>query len=353
VTTLPPLQGLDVEVAARGLDKPVFVTAPPGDDRLFVVEQDGRIQIVADGEVAPQPFLDIDDLVGSGGLEQGLLGMAFHPGYASNGRFFVYYTDNEGDSRVVEYSADGDLADPSSAQAILAVAQPAANHNGGMLAFGPDGYLYIGFGDGGGANDRFGHGQRTDTLLGSIVRIDVDSAQPYAVPADNPYVAGGGAPEVWATGLRNPWRFSFDGELAYIGDVGQGEYEEVSVVSIGDGGANLGWPVYEGTACRDQSACGGAFVAPALSYDHSEGCSVIGGYVYRGASIPELNGSYFYSDWCSGFLRSFRLEGGVATDLADWTPGTLGNTLTLGTDGFGELYMGTGEGFIFRLVAVR
>ena len=354
-TTLPPLQALDVDVVARGLDKPVFIDAPAGDDRLFVVEQDGRIQIITDGEVEPEPFLDIDRLVESGNLEQGLLGLAFHPSDTS--RFFVYYTDNDGDSVLAEYavSDDPNLADPDSARVLLTQSQPASNHNAGMLAFGPDGYLYVGFGDGGGANDQFGHGQRSDTLLGTIVRLDIDSAEPYAIPPDNPFVSAGGAMEVWAYGLRNPWRFSFDDDILYIGDVGQNALEEISVVSASTAGANFGWPILEGASCLQGDACDGDFVAPVAEYDHSEGCSVIGGYVYRGQAIPELVGHYFYSDWCSGFLRSFVLDGDTATEAADWTTdvGTLGNVLTMGTDGFGEIYVANAEGFLFRLVPVR
>jgi glucose/arabinose dehydrogenase len=350
-----PLQGLDVDVIARGLDKPVFVDAPAGDTRLFVVQQDGQILLLVDGEVEAEPFLDIDELVGSGNLEQGLLGLAFHPSYASNGRFFVYYTDNDGDSRLVEYSVsdDANRADPNSAKIILTQEQPAANHNAGMLAFGPDGYLYVAFGDGGGANDQFGNGQRPDTFLGTILRLDVDGADPYAVPPDNPFVAGGGAAEVWAYGLRNPWRFSFDGDYIYIGDVGQGRLEEVDVISVGTAGANFGWPIFEGTSCG--SECDGDFIAPVAEYGHAEGCSIIGGYVYRGNAIPEIAGHYFYSDWCGGFLRSFRLEGGEAVDERDWTSdvGTLGQVVGIGTDGAGELYLMTSEGFLYELVAAR
>jgi glucose/arabinose dehydrogenase len=349
------LQGLDVDVIARGLDKPVFVDAPAGDERLFIVQQDGQILILVNGEVEAEPFLDIDELVGSGNLEQGLLGLAFHPAYADNGRFFVYYTDNEGDSRLVEYSVsdDADRADPDSARLILGQEQPAANHNAGMLAFGPDGYLYVAFGDGGGANDQFGNGQRTDTFLGAILRLDVDSAEPYAVPPDNPFVDGGGAPEVWAYGLRNPWRFSFDGDHIYIGDVGQDRLEEVDVIEVGAAGANFGWPIFEGTSCGSQ--CDGDFVAPVTEYGHAEGCSIIGGYVYRGGAIPEIDGSYFYSDWCGGFLRSFRLEDGIAVEETDWTGdvGTLGQVVGMGTDSAGELYLVTADGFLYELVAVR
>ena len=355
---LPPLQGLAVDVVTRELDKPVFAAAPPGDDRLFVVEQDGLIRILVGEELVAEPFLDIDSLVESRNLEQGLLGLAFHPAYARNGRFFVYYTDNGGHSRLVEYSVgdDPNRADPDSAKLLLGVNQPASNHNAGMLAFGPDGYLYVGLGDGGGANDQFGNGQRPDTLLGTILRLDVDAADPYAVPPDNPFVEGGGAAEVWAYGLRNPWRFSIDGDLLYIGDVGQNDREEVDVISLKAAGTNLGWPIFEGSTCLEVDDCGqGDFTGPIVEFDHAEGCSIIGGAVYRGSAIPELAGHYFYSDWCGGFVRSFRFDGGTAADQTDWTTdlGTLGQVLSMGTDGAGEMYAMNADGFLYKFVPVR
>ena len=245
-----------VEVAS-GLSSPVDLTSPDGDPRLFVVEQAGRIRVIRDGVVAETPFLDIRDRVRAGG-ERGLLGLAFHPRYVENGRFFVDYTDAAG--TVVEryrVSGDPDLADPASAFPVLRVAQPFANHNGGQVAFGPDGMLYAGLGDGGGAGDPLDQGQDVETLLGSILRIDVDSAEPYAIPPDNPFAAGGGRPEIWAYGLRNPWRFSFDtptGRL-YIGDVGQDRREEIDVAGAGDGGLNFGWPTTEGTLCFRPADC--------------------------------------------------------------------------------------------------
>ncbi|MEE8331520.1 MAG: PQQ-dependent sugar dehydrogenase [Acidimicrobiia bacterium] len=357
-TTLPPLRSLGADVVTRELDKPVFAVAPRGDDRLFVVEQDGLIRLVVDEELVTQPFLDIDSLVGSRNLEQGLLGLAFHPSYAANGRFFVYYTDNEGHSRLVEYSVSDDpnRADPESAKFVLGENQPASNHNAGMLAFGPDGYLYVGLGDGGGANDQFGNGQRTDTLLGTILRLDIDAADPYAVPPDNPFVGGGGAAEVWAYGLRNPWRFSIDGDVLYIGDVGQNDREEVDVIPLSAAGTNFGWPIFEGTACLGGDECQqGDFTGPIIEFNHAEGCSIIGGPVYRGEAIPELAGHFFYSDWCGGFLRSFRLDGDTAADQTDWTPdvGTLGQVLSLGTDGAGEIYAMNAEGYLYKFVPVR
>ncbi|MCB2224096.1 MAG: PQQ-dependent sugar dehydrogenase, partial [Actinobacteria bacterium] len=317
-TTLPPLQGLAAEVVADGYANPVFVTSPPGDDRLFVVEKPGRVRIVGQEE----PFLDITALTSEAHQERGLLGLAFHPDYAGNGRFFVSYTDTGGTSTLAEFavSADPGAADPASFRILLTQSQPRDNHNGGMIAFGPDGYLYLGLGDGGGAGDRFGNGQRPDTLLGTLLRLDVDAGTPYAVPPDNPFLDGGGAPEVWAYGLRNPWRFSFDGGLLYVADVGQRLWEEVDVVPAADGGLNYGWSIIEGDACFGSATCDDpGSVAPVVVYGHDEGCSVTGGTVYRGGAIPELDGHYFYGDWCGGWVRSFRYEDGAAVDRADWS----------------------------------
>ena len=250
----PPPDGFGLQTVVEGLDFPVWLTSPPGDPRLFVVEKGGRVVIVENGAVLPTPFLDLRGQV-STGSEQGLLSLAFHPGYSSNGRFFVNFTDTAGDTRVVEYRVspgDPGRADPGSARVVLAIEQPFANHNGGLVLFGPDGMLYVGMGDGGSGGDPQGNGQNLGALLGKMLRIDVDGAQPYAVPDDNPFVDTAGArPEVWAYGLRNPWRFSFDrdtGDL-YIADVGQNRVEEVNAVSGAGGGLNYGWNVMEGTRC--------------------------------------------------------------------------------------------------------
>lgn len=354
VTAPTPLGELDlalVEVAS-GLSAPVFVAAPPGDDRLFVVEQGGRIQLLRDGERLGT-FLDLSDLVSSGG-EQGLLGLAFHPAHASNGLFYVDYTDGDGDTVVAEYrvSADPDAADPESRRVLLTVDQPAANHNGGMIAFGPDGYLYIGLGDGGGAGDPYATGQDPASLLGSILRIDVEG-DPYAIPPDNPYAAGGGAPEVWAKGLRNPWRFSFDGELIYIGDVGQSSWEEINIAHIDSRGLNFGWSITEGNHCYRAEGCDpGSFQLPDLEYGHTAGnCSVTGGYVYRGEAIPELDGSYFYGDYCSGMIASFRRDPEGIYEMRDWSDslGRAPGLTSFGLDGAGELYVTTAGGSVYRL----
>ena len=341
VTETPPefeLIRLDLQ-----LSDPVHLTAPLGDPRLFVVEQAGRIRIVRDGSLVETPFLDISARV-SGGTEQGLLSVAFHPDFNANGTLFVNFTDLDGTTRIERYqvSSDPDIADPNSALLLLSIEQPYANHNGGHLLFGPDGYLYIGMGDGGRGGDPLGSGQNRETLLGTILRLDVDGAEPYSIPEDNPWADHASfRPEIWAWGLRNPWRLAFDppAELLYIADVGQNSREEVNVVTAGAGGLNFGWNVMEGTECFDRSDCSQeGLVLPAVEYDHSSGCSVTGGEVYRGSLIPEIQGVYFYSDYCSGWLRSFRFESGVALDHREWEVGAIGNVVSFGRDGAGELY---------------
>lgn len=354
----PPLpEALAVQVVATGLNSPLALTAPSGDARQFIVEQPGRIRIVRD-TLFTQPFLDITAIVQSGG-ERGLLGLAFHPSYATNGFFYVYYTDNNGDTRVVRYSvsADPDVADPTSASTILQVAQPFSNHNGGSLVFGPDGMLYIGLGDGGDGGDPLGHGQDSTTLLGTILRIDVDGGSPYAIPGDNPFAGHPTArPETWAYGLRNPWRFSFDevADQVYIGDVGQGAWEEVNVVSPSAGVAhNFGWNTMEGLECFQGAGCDQAgLTLPAVVYDHSQGaCSIIGGYVYRGSAIPDIQGTYFYSDYCAGWIRSFRMNQGVPDQHREWTMSVGGRILSFGRDSHGELYILSDNGFVYRIIA--
>jgi glucose/arabinose dehydrogenase len=362
-TTLPPLTGLAYEKVAGGFAFPVFVDAPEGDPRLFVVTKDGFIHIIKDGATLVEPFLDIKELTNNSG-EQGLLGLAFHPDYGTNGLFYVHYSDRHGDTKVFEYrvGSNPDLADPETGRLIFVTTQPAGNHNGGMLAFGPDGYLYIALGDGGGADDRYGNGQRPDTVLGTLLRLDVDGGDPvggvaYAIPPDNPFVDGGGAPEVWAYGLRNPWRFSFDQDLVYIGDVGQNRWEEIDVASVAEGGLNYGWPIMEGTHCfSPSSGCNtDGLLLPVAEFSHGDGCSVTGGYVYRGAAIPELAGRYFYSDYCGGWLRSFVYENGAATDSQDHAGqvGSLASVTSFGTDGFEELYVTTADGDVWKLVGER
>lgn len=352
-----------VEVAT-GLDFPLFLAAPPGDNsRLFIVEKTGRIRIVKNGGLLPAPFLDLSARV-SGGGEQGLLGLAFHPQYAANGRFVVNYTNPSGDTRVSVFrvSSNPDVADAASEQVILPVAQPFANHNGGMVVFGPDGKLYIGMGDGGSGGDPQGNGQNKGVLLGKLLRVDVSGAGVLSVPADNPFVGQAGArPEVWSYGLRNPWRFSFDraqGDL-YIGDVGQNAREEVDWSSASSGagrGLDYGWNITEGIACYNPpSGCDRTgLTPPVLDYDHGDGCSVIGGYVYRGAAIPSLRGRYFYADYCGGWVRSFLLQGGTAAERRDWPTLRPGGLVTsFGEDAAGELYVMNSSGKVFRIAPAQ
>ncbi len=348
-----------LQLVASGLTFPLYLTAPDGDARLFIVEKGGTIRIVKAGSLLPAPFLDISGQV-STGSEQGLLGLAFHPGYATNGRFVVHYTDVAGDTRVSEFrvSSDPDVADPASEVPILAADQPFPNHNGGQVLFGPDGYLYIMLGDGGSAGDPGGRAQSLADLFGSILRVEPLDGGGYAVPSDNPFVSTVGArPEVWSYGLRNPWRIAFDpatGDL-YIADVGQQEWEEVNVSPSAEGagkGLNFGWNVMEGPECFLDSSCDqGAFELPVLSYSHSDGCSITGGFVYRGAAIPALQGHYFYSDYCQGWVRSFRFENGSAVDQFQWptlAPGS--NVPGFGRDAAGELYVMSTAGVVFKIV---
>jgi glucose/arabinose dehydrogenase len=342
------------------LNFPLYLTAPAGDlSRLFIVERAGVVRIVKDGALLPTPFLDISSQV-SLVAEQGLLGMAFDPDYASNGRFVVHYTDPLGDTRVSLFhvSTDPDVADAGTEQVILTADQPFENHNGGEVSFGPDGFLYLGLGDGGSSGDPHGRGQDLTDLLGSILRIDVRSTTPYAIPPDNPFVGVAGArSEVWSYGLRNPWRFSFDratGDL-YIADVGQSLSEEIDVSPALEGGGkglNYGWNRMEGAHCFGVETCDQAgLTLPTFEYGHGDGCSVTGGYVYRGGAIPDLQGQYFFADYCGGWVRSFRYSGGVATELTEWpslSPG--GSIVSFGEDAAGELYVIEADGRVSKVV---
>ncbi|MGB5730882.1 MAG: PQQ-dependent sugar dehydrogenase [Acidimicrobiia bacterium] len=357
---IPAIPPLTLEPVATGLNAPMLATAPVGDDRLFIPERAGAIRILEDGTVNSTPFLTVSGVSQCG--EGGLLGLAFHPNYASNGRFFVHYTappDSPGsllESRIVEYHATptSNTADVTPVRTILTLDQPRCNHNAGSISFGPDGYLYVPFGDGGASS---GNGQDPKTWLGSVLRVDIDGALPYAIPPTNPYNGTNGAREVWATGLRNPYRSSFDrltGAL-YIGDVGQNVWEEVSVGPAGVAGLNFGWNTMEGTACYSPSSgCNtSGLTPPVVVYPNpSEGRSVVGGYVYRGAAVPALQGTYFYADFFSGWIRSFRLVGGVATDRRDWSSslGTVNSISGFGEDGAGELYVTSFNGTVYQLV---
>lgn len=328
--------------------------AGDGSGRIFVLEKAGRVTaLAADGSNA-QTFLDISDRVGSSASEQGLLGLAFAPDFAASGRLFVYYTDRDGDTVIARFSANAerDAADPASEVILLTAAQPAANHNGGMLAFGPDGYLYAGLGDGGAADDRFGNGQNLRTILGTVIRIDV-SGDGALAPADNPFVGQEGArPEIWAFGLRNPWRFSFDrltGDL-WIADVGQNQWEEVDMQPADSrGGENYGWSIMEGTHCFQAETCDqGGLTQPVTDYSHELGCSVTGGYVYRGAAQPSLHGVYFYGDYCSGRIW------GLAQLDAQWRNAELLSSglqiSSFGETEDGEVLVVDYSGALYRLV---
>ena len=346
---------LGVEEVAHGLENPVYLTAPAGDARLFIVEQPGRIRIVEGGRLLDKPFLDITSKVGFGG-ERGLLSVAFHPLYRANGFLFVNYTDRNGDTRIERYtvSADRNVADPASARLILAIDQPYSNHNGGMNLFGPDGMLYIGMGDGGSQRDPHNNGQNPNVLLGKLLRINVDRGEPYSVPAGNPYARGGGRGEVWALGLRNPWRFAFDKAtgLLYIADVGQDRYEEMNIVPANRPGVNYGWSVMDGPDCLKSPVCNKtAFQQPVFTYTHAGGnCSIIGGFVYRGRNIPEVVGQYFYSDYCNSWLRSFSFADGKLGESHQWLGGGHGSVLSFGEDAQGELYMCSSNGRVYRIV---
>jgi glucose/arabinose dehydrogenase len=345
-----------VPVVTSGLSSPVYLSAPTGDtSRLFVVEQSGQIRIVQHGQLLPAAFLDIQTRLVSGG-EQGLLSVAFHPNYATNGYFYVNYTDLNGDTRVERYTvsaADSNLADTATHKLIIFIPQPYTNHNGGLVMFGPDGMFYIGMGDGGSGGDPQNRAQSPDSLLGKLLRIDVDGGDPYAIPAGNPFATSGGAKEIWALGLRNPWRFAFDRSagLLYIGDVGKGAWEEVDVQRASQGGLNYGWRIMEGAHCYNSANCSSAgLVLPAVEYDHSNGqCAIIGGFVYRGTRFPALAGQYFYADLCAGWVRSLSYAGGAVTGQTSWNLDVSpGSPLSFGEDARGELYLLTGGG-VYRI----
>jgi glucose/arabinose dehydrogenase len=363
---LPDLTGVAVrlEPLLENLEQPLFVThAGDGSGRLFVVEKVGRILLLEDGQLQPAPFLDITDKV-SLSSEQGLLGLAFAPDFATSGQFYINYTNAIGDSVIARFAVaadDPNRADAASELPILQLDQPAPNHNGGMITFGPDGYLWIGMGDGGAANDRFGNGQNPQTLLGKMLRINVNSDpdEAYTIPADNPWVAADSngqdvRNEIWAVGLRNPWRFSFDrqtGDL-WIGDVGQNMYEEIHFVPAGSaGGLNFGWPIMEGLHCFQEENCDPTGLEmPVAEYTHAGNCSVTGGYVYRGAAHPAWNGVYFYGDYCGG-----RIWGLAPDGSGGWTTvELLQNPMALssfGEDEAGELYVtDLSGGVVYRMV---
>jgi hypothetical protein len=357
-SSTPTVPTLGLDTVMTGLSLPLFVTAPPGDRaRLFIVERTGQILIRKNGAVLPAPFLDISAEV-SNGSEQGLLGMAFAPDYATSGTFVVYYVapnTNTVLSRFHVAAGTPDVADPTE-DTLLTIAEPIGDHNGGMLAFGRDGFLYLSSGDGGCCGDPYGHGQDRSELLGSLLRLGVGPSGPYTIPASNPWATAPGIRhELWNYGLRNPWRFSFDratGDL-YIADVGDGSREEVDVLShLSTGGENLGWRIMEGTECFGGGSCDmTGLTLPVLDYGHDQGCAIIGGYVYRGAAIPALRGTYFYADFCSAWIRSFRLSGNVVGDKQEYQLLDANEfPSSFGEDADGELYITTEAGNLYKIV---
>jgi glucose/arabinose dehydrogenase len=354
-----PLQALAVETITNELSGPTFAVVAPGSDTIYVLERRGTIRTVDPDTGAISPFLDIVNKSNADkGIELGLLGMVFHPDFETNRRFWIYYTDVEHDARVVEYlMGSNGLPDLASEQIIMEIDRlpNGLRHNAGMMQFGPDGYLYIASGD----NGQFDvNPQDPFTKKGVIMRIDVDSGDLYGTPADNPWADGTGAPEVWAIGFRNPWRFyiDFPENMIYIGDVGQSTWEEISAVELEPVGYNFGWPQLEGRSCWSPgTGCQTAgMTMPVLQYGHDEGCSVTGGVVYRGTQIPELTGHYFFADWCTGWIRSFRLENGTAGAVKEWTElGNVGQVSSFGLDADNEVLFVTSGGLLARLVPVR
>lgn len=356
---LPPegaLPELSTELVVAGLDRPTSI-ADVGDGRMFVTEKGGLVRVVLDGVLQPDPLLDLREGVLSRGAERGLLAIALHPRFSDNARFFVHLTDRDGNSRLIEYRMSEDdplLADPSSARLILEVGQPGEFHNGGMVQFGPEGYLYVGLGDGTFSKTVNPNAALLENPLGSILRIDVDGGDPYAVPADNPYVGTRFSPEIWISGMRNPWRFYIDAvdRLMVVGDVGQFRWEEITVVPLDAGGLDLGWPVVEGRECYLADECSrDGLTMPDVVYSHSVGCAVIAGPVYRGSGIPGLQGSVVYSDFCTGSVSAFRLFDGHVLEVARVIePGVLGPVLSLGVDADAEILVLTEMGEVLRLV---
>jgi glucose/arabinose dehydrogenase len=356
-----------LELVEDSFSSPLYVTAPEGDSRLFVVEQGGRVRIVVNDQIVGT-YVDVGSLLpDSPGGEQGLLGMAFHPDFATNGQVYLAYTDSSGAVVVIELTGDPDANTISlgSRRTIIRVPHPGAtNHNGGMILFGPDRYLYFGLGDGGGSGDPQGNGQNINALLGKILRIDVDvddfpsdSSRNYGIPSDNPFVGSNGADEVWIYGVRNPWRFWIDPPTGrmYIADVGQGSREEVTVLEPGSEGSNLGWDRLEGSVCYPPGAsCSSAgTVLPQVEYSHGSGsASVTGGMVYRGSRIPALQGTYFYADFLAGWVRSFRYDGTV-DDHFTWDEFPTSLVSSFGVDGHGEMYVVSLGGSVWRIVGTE
>jgi len=348
VSSLPDANLYEWKEIASGLTRPVDIQpANDGTGRLFIIEKYGVIRIFENGQLLDEPFLNINERVDDNGNEMGLLGFAFDPDYEQNGFFYVNYTGDRGDTHISRFHASGSLADADSEKNLLIVEQPYENHNGGAVVFGPDGYLYLGFGDGGLAGDPHQNGQDTSVLLGKILRIDVSNGDPYLIPSDNPF-----GNEVWAYGLRNPWRISFDrasGDL-WIGDVGQGDWEEVDYLPAGsESGANFGWSIMEGNHGYDGEAQPG-LILPVAEYSHADtygGCSVTGGYVYRGSALPEWNGIYLYADYCYGYVWGLILSDGQWQSKIMFETGM--NITSFGQDESGEIYLASDSGSVYIL----
>jgi len=349
---------LGFELVVEGLSFPVGIEEM-GDERLFVIEKGGRVRIIDQGALSNEPFIDIDDRVDAGASEQGLLGMAFHPNFPDTPHVYFNYTKAYGNTRISRFSlsANPNQLDPGSEKILMTISQPFGNHNGGDLNFGPDGYLYIGMGDGGSGGDPEGNGQNTNTFLGKMLRIDIDKGDPYAIPSTNPFVNDNSIlDEIWALGLRNPWRFSFDrltNEM-YIADVGQNQLEEISYEPANSiGGYNFGWRCYEGNLPFNTNNCDdpNVYTAPIYEYGHDLGCSITGGHVYRGSEFPELFGKYIYTDYCSGLIWALYQD-----DTGQWVNDSLGNfennsLASFGEDANGEMYVTSRRsGAIFKLV---
>ncbi len=351
-----PLQLQLSEVAS--VPGAVLLTAPQGDRRQFIVDRRGRVYIMSNGLVSATPFLDISARVSTVG-EAGLLSIAFHPQYNITGYFYLYYADLTGTIIVSRMRVSGNVnvADAQSELELLRIPHPRyTNHYGGLLAFGPDGYLYIGTGDGGGAGDPERNAQDYTSLLGKLLRIDVSvTGMGYAIPGTNPYSGmSSRRNEIWASGLRNPWRYTFDNDLLYVADVGQSRREEVNIVSAATGGLNYGWNVMEGSSCYDGATCvQTGLTLPAFEYDHGankvNGCSITGGYVYRGAALPELTGRYLYSDYCGGYLKTLTYGAGGAAVATDWPVASVGGVVSFGRDADGELYLINAAGRIYKI----
>jgi glucose/arabinose dehydrogenase len=359
--TNPPVSmdfAIALERFAEVRGGPLAIAAPDdGSGRLFVASQAGTIwSVAADGTVLPDPMIDLGPFIVSGG-EQGLLGLALHPDFPDDPRAFVNYTGEDGDTTISSFSLDPanrDRFDVSSLRRLLFIDQPYANHNGGGAVFGPDGFLYLALGDGGAGGDPHDNGQRLDTLLGKILRLDVDAdGREYGIPAGNPFADADGLDEVWHYGLRNPWRISFDRETGdlWIGDVGQGAWEEIDVAREGEGGLNFGWNRMEGAHCFRADGCSqDGLTLPVTEYGHDLGCTVIGGYVYRGDAFPILEGAYLFADYCSGLI--FAIDAGKSKVAEPAQVGTVdGNASAFGEDANGELYVTTLDGPIYRVTA--